>query len=714
MPQNTGVKNRINYFERLVKEDAKFAVNDEKYGEYLKSLGTLVGLTNEIYGENDGKLDKEKYEALVRQYLDVMQKSIDYKENSTDKTRMSIVNYIQKVISKDLKALNDLDKEKPGNIKNIFETSRTMKVVVSSDMTHRVGGQLSDRFPIKNGDKKGFFTARIDTAQDEKWKKVLNSVKELKLPKEYQEMFDELEHDHELRESIYDVVFSKRYENESDRRKDLAKKLDLFDDELHKYHTIEDDQKLVDALNIILKDTQKLLVPYHMKDRLTLDPYTRNDNKNAAMYEVAKFLKCERLIAKAVPMVIVNGDKVIKGTFMEKADGVDLNDMGPSSRLWKYKADESPYHKQLYRDLADMQLLDYICGNIDRHKANMFYKTEKVDGGKKVKICGLVGIDNDASFPEGAIRDREFEGFNVRGHHVHARIIRPENFRYVTKNTAEIVKNMSRSQLETILRGRNLSQKAIDLAWERTQDVQRVLNEPEKYNIKYADDLTEDVTKDVTDKSNPFYDDPSHKKDSIFSAFDQQMEEQVGYSYDIAVREQNIRMSKDEKNRQLDTKEYRKYIDQKRSPEKIAEYQVASGEMALVANEIKIQRLETVMKKINRLKFASREFAKMRTAVKNLVECSNEIRNKVKEKTELTKDDYKKYDDCLKKLNEATEHYIQEKGIVQKTGKGRERMEGARKILNIAEDISRSFAAEKHMEETEKEVLNDNQEMERV
>ena len=149
-------------------------------------------------------------------------------------------------------------------------------------------------------------------------------------------------------------------------------------------------------------------------------------------------------------------------------------------------------------------------------------------------------------------------------------------------------------------------------------------------------------------------------------------------------------------------------------PEKIAEYQVASGVMALVANEIKIQRLETVMKKINRLKFASREFAKMRTAVKNLVECSNEIRNKVKEKTELTPNDYKKYEDCLKKLNESTDHYIQEKGIVQKTGKGRERMEGARKILNIAEDISRSFAAEKHMEETEKEASNDNQEMERV
>ena len=712
MPQNTGVKNRIKYIDRLVKEDAKFAENDKEYGEYLKSLGTLVGLTNQIYDENAGKLDKEKYEVLVRQYLDVMQKSIDYKENSTDKTRMSIVNYIQKVISKDLKALNDLDKENPGNIKNIFETSRTMKVVVSSEMTHRVGGQLSDRFPIKNGDKKGFFTARIDTAQDEKWKKVLNSVKELKLPKEYQEMFDELEHDHELRESIYDVVLSKKYKDESERRKDLAKKLELFDDdEQHKYRTIEDDEKLVNALDIVLRDTQKLLVPYHMKDRLTLDPYTRNDNKNAAMYDVAKFLKCERLIAKAVPMVIVNGDKVIKGTFMENAQGTDLNDMGPTNRLWKYEADKSPYHKDLYRDLADMQLLDYICGNIDRHKANMFYKTEKDEKGT-VKITGLVGIDNDASFPEGAIRDREFEGFDVRGYHVHARIIRPENFRYVTKNTAEIVKNMSRSQLETILRGRNLSQKAIDLAWERTKDVQKVLNEPEKYNIKYADDLTEDVIKDVTDKSNPFHENPGH--DSIFSSFDHQMQEQVGYSYDIAVREQNKRLKKDEKNRQLDRKEYKDYIAQKRSPDKIADYKDASGKMALVANEIKIQRLETVMKKINRLKFASREFAQMRTAVKNLVECSNEIRNKVKEATELEKDDYKKYEDCLKKLNEATDHYIQEKGIVQKTGKGRERMEGARKILNIAEEISRSFAAEKHMEETEKEASNDNHEMERV
>ena len=50
MPQNTGVKNRINYFERLVKEDAKFAVNDEKYGEYHAERNALLKCKEDVHG----------------------------------------------------------------------------------------------------------------------------------------------------------------------------------------------------------------------------------------------------------------------------------------------------------------------------------------------------------------------------------------------------------------------------------------------------------------------------------------------------------------------------------------------------------------------------------------------------------------------------------------------------------------------------------------
>ena len=43
--------------------------------------------------------------------------------------------------------------------------------------------------------------------------------------------------------------------------------------------------------------------------------------------------------------------------------------------------------------LADMQVLDYLCGNVDRHGANLVYQLD--DNGK---IIGIQGIDNDSSF----------------------------------------------------------------------------------------------------------------------------------------------------------------------------------------------------------------------------------------------------------------------------------------------------------------------------
>ena len=60
----------------------------------------------------------------------------------------------------------------------------------------------------------------------------------------------------------------------------------------------------------------------------------------------------------------------------------------------------------------------------------MLYKTEKKDG--KVKITGIVGIDNDASFPENNFKDFEFES---RNQFVSATLFKPQNFQYVNKNT---------------------------------------------------------------------------------------------------------------------------------------------------------------------------------------------------------------------------------------------------------------------------------------
>ena len=115
---------------------------------------------------------------------------------------------------------------------------------------------------------------------------------------------------------------------------------------------LKQDEKLAKAMKILATEGVKLLHPYNMVDRLGYDPYTRNDNKNAAMYAVAKRLGCERILAKAVPMVVVNGNQAIKGTFMENAEGNDLANLKPSDPLFYYDPKESPYHKELFRDLA--------------------------------------------------------------------------------------------------------------------------------------------------------------------------------------------------------------------------------------------------------------------------------------------------------------------------------------------------------------------------
>jgi hypothetical protein len=232
------------------------------------------------------------------------------------------------------------------------------------------------------------------------------------------------------------------------------------------------------------------------------------------------------MIAKAIPMVVVSGGRVLKGTYMEQAEGSDFSNLKSGDNLFDFDIEESPYNKKLFCDLADMQVLDYICGNVDRHKGNMLYKTEKDKDGK-VKMTGIVGIDNDASFPEKDIADWEFVHHLDRKPPHAARIYRPQNFRYVTRKTAEMVNHMTRAQLETILKGHNLSKKSIDLAWERTLNVKKVINE-KKYHITFADDLKEDVNRNVYKEENPFCDTPKYSNQpSIFNKFDLQMKSHV-------------------------------------------------------------------------------------------------------------------------------------------------------------------------------------------
>ena len=122
---------------------------------------------------------------------------------------------------------------------------------------------------------------------------------------------------------------------------------------------------------------------------------SRIDQRNSAMTDVARLLGMSGIIAKATPMKIIHNGQVKEGTFMEKAEGEDINRLTRSSKM--LKADKDSFnHPEGLKALANLQVLDYICGNIDRHAGNILYQFGEENG--KVVLTGICGIDNDTSF----------------------------------------------------------------------------------------------------------------------------------------------------------------------------------------------------------------------------------------------------------------------------------------------------------------------------
>lgn len=699
MKRSSGIISHDKYLQKLFEEDAKIAKKDSDYQKYLTSLTTLLATTNKIY-DNGGMLEPKDYDDLMSQYLDAVQKGIDYRDSKGSKARKNVVEYINKILSKDLKALRDADRNKLKYIDDIFSVSRTVKVKVPQELTHKVGGEMSERFPMKSKTgKRGFFTSRTDTANEAKWEQLFKKIEATGLTSKQMKKFNKLKNDHGLRRDLMNAL---GYASSNLFAQSVAAAVELgfypneevADDELLK----EENQKLLSGLNVLVEDGAKLISVYNMQMRLGYDPYTRNDNKNAAMYEVAKLLGCEKLIAKAVPMEVSNGDQVLKGTFMENAEGSDIFNMKGDDELLAYRKAYGPYNKDLYRDLANLQVLDYICGNVDRHEGNMLYKTTRENG--RLKINGLVGIDNDASFPERDFYEQEFQFHDEEYPH----IFKPENFRYVNRETADIIRNMNRAQLESVLRGHNISKEAIDRAWNRTLEVKNVLEKMSEKNIQYVDEIIDGKT-NPSDPQNPFYiTDDIKKNPSIFSGFDHRIEREID--------REKMKDSDLQRNRKMndelliandDGAELKAFKDQKYEERQAnaAEYKDATRQQALLMDFKKIEKMNSIMKRINRMKSPSKEFIQMRDAMNTIAEHVKSLKVSVSLGDILHGTDYETYKEELNKLNAATKNYINEKGASPRTEAGKERLKGAMSLDNKISDLLISFEAGKNLETPE-------------
>ena len=184
---------------------------------------------------------------------------------------------------------------------------------------------------------------------------------------------------------------------------------------------------------------------------------SRLDNRNAAATAVCDVLGFGDLLARSESMRFIgdNGE-VTEGTFMDYGKGIDLYQKPSLFRhVLPKRFGSIDNRNRLFKQISDMQVLDYICMNCDRHAGNVFYQVD-AEG----NITGIQGIDNDSSF--GPARQHK---------------LRAAELGVVTTSTAKKIQEMNPSMLRFALRGRGLSEKELTAAVARLQDLQQAIAE---------------------------------------------------------------------------------------------------------------------------------------------------------------------------------------------------------------------------------------------
>ena len=184
---------------------------------------------------------------------------------------------------------------------------------------------------------------------------------------------------------------------------------------------------------------------------LELKDGQRLDNRNSAMSAVADLLGAGYLLARSNNMRFVDErGEVTEGTFMDYGKGLDLvEDEFSIDHLNNHPLDNKATYNQALKSIADLQILDALCLNVDRHQGNVMYRVDK-----KGNFVGLQGIDNDSSFGP---RDINIDDVM--------------DMRVISRSMADKIKTLTPEMLKFTLRGRGLSEDEIKAAGDRLNTI---------------------------------------------------------------------------------------------------------------------------------------------------------------------------------------------------------------------------------------------------
>ncbi|MBR6173541.1 MAG: Fic family protein [Eubacterium sp.] len=462
----------------------------EVYRDYIQAMDVLDSKMEELSQrdaeEREHSLTAQEKEDLLARMVRVAETGERFldsgKEAGKDLSKgvFGMVSRLQTMVSKDHDIINEYRPETHRSLRELQEDSRTVTIDLRNRNIKTLGHLTSSRIPMTiygaNGKRRtGVFTKTVKSNVKARFDAIVRkaakgcdpeAVAELRgmLPAMAQEFarigrkrYDDTpfkvdDPPEVVLGSFLAFGHGVRKANRVDKlnSRDIRQMLRLCK---VKEERIPDSamKVLTEGLNEMFANAANQII----SGSLELPDGSRMDHRNSAMSVVAGLLGAGSLLARSDSVRCIDKDgKLVEGTFMDFGKGLDLD--GDKSLI--RHINDNPLNKTknrnaVIRSLADLQIIDYLCLNVDRHSGNLMYQVDAAGN-----ITGIQGIDNDSSFGRRRCANEE-----------------NTTLRVISKSMAEKVNKLSPEMMRFALRGRGLTDEEVSWAVERLKDLKSLI-----------------------------------------------------------------------------------------------------------------------------------------------------------------------------------------------------------------------------------------------
>ena len=350
------------------------------------------------------------------------------------------------------------EQPKPGIAENDPEAVKLSLPPLSKVNSFR--GSLSSRYTISYKDGKALKTGFFTVAKEYNYYQTINEIFDdfIRSNPHYREILTDLRDYYRTNSESVNAMITATF-GQQQRLEIPFKVLGYSEEEARRYST---DYNFGDILRNLTRKIKAKVDIAAKYINAGFGYHQRIELKNVAVSDFADALNVSSIIAKSYTMEIESEGHLTEGVFMETAEGLDIGHLPvahPILKLDPDKFDDCFNDGEALKEVADLQILDFITMNRDRHRFNMLYKFENI-GSETPIFKGIVGIDNDYSFGTNVPRANDFthslpaiNKMKVISEEMYNQLCDPEKL----------------SELESKMRNRGLSDAEVNAFRERVQ-----------------------------------------------------------------------------------------------------------------------------------------------------------------------------------------------------------------------------------------------------